>query len=239
MLACPAAIISFNPPAASASPTSCAAERQQQPFRGELPDQLAQPRSQRFANRDLALPRLGPRQQQIGHIDAGDQQDECDRTHQRPQRGAYIAHDFVLQKISNDRMDIRAERMILLADAVSRLLHVSRDFILRVEQRDTRFQTPNEVQKMAAALTRVGQAQLQRRPQFRRIEFAWRKRKASRHDARNGAVSPINLHHAPDHRRIARESPLPQGVRNHRNGRRTLDVVLGRDVAAKFRRYAE
>ena len=43
----------------------------------ELAQQPAARGSQGRADGDLLLPRLGPRQQQVGHVDAGDQQHQA------------------------------------------------------------------------------------------------------------------------------------------------------------------
>ena len=59
---------------------------EQQALFQELHDQAAASRAQGEAYGNLLLPRSGARDQQIGHIGAGDQQNQCHDPHQREQR---------------------------------------------------------------------------------------------------------------------------------------------------------
>ena len=88
-----------------------AGERQHDPFGQELPQQPPASGAERRADRELPLPRLGARQQQVGEIGAGDEQHEPDRALQHPQRRADAADEVVLQPVEPQPMSLRVGRV--------------------------------------------------------------------------------------------------------------------------------
>ena len=63
-------------------------ECQEHALSERLADQPAATGTQREAHGHFALPCGSPREQEVGHIDAGDQQDESNRRRQNEQRPA-------------------------------------------------------------------------------------------------------------------------------------------------------
>jgi hypothetical protein len=63
----------------------------------ELADQAGAARAERRPDGDLARARLRPRQQQVRHVDAGDQQHEADRAKQHEERLPDVAHHPLMQ----------------------------------------------------------------------------------------------------------------------------------------------
>ena len=66
-------------------PKGAARERQQDALGEQLPYQSPASCPERQTYGDLALPHAGPRQQQVGHVGAGDEQHQPDHGHQQKQ----------------------------------------------------------------------------------------------------------------------------------------------------------
>ena len=66
---------------------AAAQEREGHALHQELADQAAAARAHGQPHRHLALARLGPGQQQVGHVRAGDEQHQADHAHEHEQRG--------------------------------------------------------------------------------------------------------------------------------------------------------
>ncbi len=64
--------------------------RQQQALHQQLPHQARAGRPERQPDAQFVPPGIGARQQQVGQVDAGDEQDEPDDGHQREQRSAVL-----------------------------------------------------------------------------------------------------------------------------------------------------
>ena len=62
---------------ATSTPTPPASEAQPEALGQELAHQAPPVGAQREADADLATPRDGPRQEQVGHVGAGDEQDQA------------------------------------------------------------------------------------------------------------------------------------------------------------------
>ena len=85
------------PAQAMASPAAAPNAGQQHGFRQELADQARASGAERTAHAHLAAARRGAREQQVGEVHAGDQQDESHGRRERQQRRANAAHDGFLQ----------------------------------------------------------------------------------------------------------------------------------------------
>jgi hypothetical protein len=81
-------------------------ERHQHALRQELPDQPGAPRPHRHAHGDLSLPAAGPRQQQIRHVRAGDEEHESNGGEEDQQGGAN-GRDRLLVDRDDTRPDSR------------------------------------------------------------------------------------------------------------------------------------
>ena len=77
------------------TPGNEAAERQQRALDEQLPDDAAAAGADGGANRDLALAGGRARQQHVGDIAAGNDQQQADRAEQRVEHAAELAHDPV------------------------------------------------------------------------------------------------------------------------------------------------
>ena len=88
-----------------------AEQRQEHSLRRERAREARQIRAERAADSDLALPRFGAREQQVGDVHARDQQQEGDRAEQHPERGPHLAHDFVTQPVRTRPVPVRIEMM--------------------------------------------------------------------------------------------------------------------------------
>ena len=64
----------------------------------QLAHDPGRPRAERGAHRHLALARFRAREQQVGDVGAGDQQQEADRAEEQPDRAAHGADDFLAQR---------------------------------------------------------------------------------------------------------------------------------------------
>ena len=81
-----------------------AADRREEDALGqELLQQPAAARAQRRADRELFLTSEGAREQQVGDVGAGDQQDEADGAEQHQQRTADVADDLLVQRHDAER----------------------------------------------------------------------------------------------------------------------------------------
>ena len=80
-----------------AEPGDAAARREHQAFSKHLAHQPAAAGAKRRAHAELALARGAARQQQIRDVDAGNEQHERNRAHQREQRRPELSHHLILQ----------------------------------------------------------------------------------------------------------------------------------------------
>ena len=87
------------------------------------------------ADGDLAAARFGARQQQVGHVDAGDQQHEADRAQQHQHGAADAFDDLVLEAGEHDRVVLGIEGVVGGAQRVGGLLRVAHHFRLRLGDR--------------------------------------------------------------------------------------------------------
>ena len=74
-----------------------AAKTKEYAFREQFAGNSAAPGPQRRADRHLELASFSPHQQQVGHVDARNQQHQPDGAHDNPQNTSNIANDLLLQ----------------------------------------------------------------------------------------------------------------------------------------------
>ena len=94
----PCAAIMRTPTHAKTSPSSAARDREDEALGQELPRQPRLAGADRGAHRDLALPALGPREQQVGDVGAGHQQQEEDGAEDEDERAPRAAADLLLDR---------------------------------------------------------------------------------------------------------------------------------------------
>ena len=89
-------------------------QSQQQVLRHQLPHDPAATGAQRGPYRHFALPGGAARDQQVGHVDAPDQQHESDRAQQHEQLFRGVAHQLVLHRHQPHAQDAAVRERILL-----------------------------------------------------------------------------------------------------------------------------
>ena len=89
---------SRSPAHASASADGARGDREHGAFGEQLTQQPPLSRAERAAQRDLALTRFRPREQQARDVGAGDQQQERHRAGQQQHGGTHGADDLVTQR---------------------------------------------------------------------------------------------------------------------------------------------
>ena len=97
---------SRSAPNARPMPDDAAEQAEDDAFEQQLAREPPGARAKRRANRQLLLPRVGPHEQQVGHVGARDEQDHADGRHQHPQRLLDVADQLVLHR-SDHRRDAR------------------------------------------------------------------------------------------------------------------------------------
>ena len=132
------------------------------------------------AHGHLALPRLRAREQQVGDVGAGDEQQEADRTEEQPDRAADGADDLVGER-EHDRVELHLNRIEPFAR------HGAGDpaqLVGGLPHRRAWLQSAGGVEAVAAVIG-SGRIHLQRRPQLGRLGIAKvrRQNEARRHDA--------------------------------------------------------
>ena len=168
--------------------------------------------AERDTNRGFLSTRRSSRQQQPGHVAAGDQQNDARRAHQYPERRPRIAHRFFEERAEDDG-EVEAAIWILraLPDDVARDgFHIGSG----LGKRQFGLDTGQNLVAVVAAVVRgeVLWAESQRRPHLRLVG----KVKARRHDARHYGRCAVDTDSPADHARVATKGPLPQGVtENH------------------------
>ena len=143
-------------------------QRKQQALGQQLPHQPLARRSQRLANRHLASSGAGPRQQQIRHVHAPNQQHQSHRAQQQHQRLANIADHVFLQR-HQPHLPLAVRRIIvrkLFLQRSNQRVHLA----LRRLNRQSRLQSRDGVLKVARIAGRGRRrrgGKTRRRPQLR------------------------------------------------------------------------
>ena len=90
------------------------------PSDDKLAEQPSHARADSGAHRDLAAADFRAGQQQVGDVDAGDQQHEYHRAQQDQHRLAHRVHHFVLEARQHDGVDLGIEGMLSCAPRCGR-----------------------------------------------------------------------------------------------------------------------
>ena len=118
-----------------------------------MPNQHAATRAERRPHRQLALARDRARQQQVGHVGAGDEQDEKDGAHQREQRRPHVGDEVLANRL---HVEVQA-RGLLGGESRSQLVRDAIDVRLRFGNRDARLEAADDADAdvVAVALREV------------------------------------------------------------------------------------
>ncbi len=221
-----------GPPTGEQHTDRCGAQRQQDAFRQQLAHDPSAFGAQRGANGELALARRGARQQQIGDISAGDDQDESDRTDQQQQRGLDVPDHVVLHADEPHPMPGIRLRVLTGQDAAD-----DRHLGLRRFHGHTRFEPANNLNSWVR-LPRTQQAPV--------ILLDWNvdlrllaEPAIGGQYADYGAIHAVQRQDPAEDMPIGSESLFPEPVAEHRRARGALPVFLRQKTAPEHRRNAE
>jgi hypothetical protein len=204
-------------------------EREQDAFGQELAQQASASGAERRADRKLAAPCFGAREQQVGQVRARDQQYEADRDLQHPDGAAGAADDFLLHRLHLEdvaksgvrllRSGVRWRRredVVRGADPLAPVPDECGQLGLRRRLGDAVLQPPDQVEDVIAAILAIGGIQAERQPDLGAVVHHIQ---ARRHDAEHFEPAAVDLDRL-SHDGLATEGRLPQLVREDRDPRR-------------------
>ncbi len=177
-----------------------AGERGEQQALGEqLTNQPSASGAQRQAHGGFLLSRHAAREQQIGDIDAGDQQQQADRGKQHQQRRVRMPGDLIAQRHQFQRhAAVRVGMIACLASGIS--IHLD----LRLSQADAGFHAPDRDQPSLIARLPVGparavilRAKRQRQPDIGPANGKNAGHSALRGKSNSGGMMPISVRGSP------------------------------------------
>ncbi len=199
-------------------------QRQHAAFDEKLPQQLDSSRTERRADCELLLTRLGARKQEVGQIRARNQQHEDDGALQHEHRRPRAADNLRLKQVEAHPVILRIRGM----DTVGRRMNAvggacrpcgqqrgspvrEHGFQLgaRRGQSGAVAQSSNQVEIVIRAVLTIGGVQHQRHPDLRMLV---RDVEAGRHDPHDGPASAIDLDLIADDVTAAAEGALPDLV---------------------------
>jgi hypothetical protein len=160
------------------------------------------------------------RQQQVGDVRAGDEQHECDSTHQRPEDGAKLrADDAFVERRDNGRNVLVGVLVLAL-----QLRGDVRELAARLLQAHAvgRASVAHQEPRRAALLPERGGELGHRHPHFRRE----RPLHAFRHHADDGDRQRVDADGFSDDAAIAGVAALPDAVADHHDRRRAGLIVF-------------
>jgi hypothetical protein len=129
--------------------TSCPAQQgKQKAFAKQLPNNTEAAGTERAANGNFAAPRRSPRQQKIGYVCAGYQQDEGYGTEEDEQRRSHIPDDIGMQCHDVHRREFHVRVGVLLRHPSGNRTQ----FCFRLSNLDARFQPADDTEEMRPAI---------------------------------------------------------------------------------------
>ena len=204
----------------------------------QLPDQTPTVGAERDAQPDLAAPRDGPRQEQIGHVGAGDEQHQAGHAEQRHQdrfeerRGPLIG----------ERLDVRAVTRVVVPGLDRDALGHGVQLLARLAEGPSRAQAADAVHELVLPSVQAGEAGQHRHQRHGRVgvelEADDRPAEPRRGHPDHREIVAAELQVPADDRRITREAAPPEGVPEDHHGRAFVLVAL-RQQAAQRRPHAQ
>ena len=236
-----------------------AGDREHQALDEQLPDELPARRAQRQPDRDLPLARKRARDEQVGHVGAGDQEDEADHAHQDderrrevvPERGvadrglldAQLALEELLAVVG--RPVLRAlQGALVLANL--REEHLERrlcrfDGLARLQAREYLHPPRSRAAHLEPVPLRHDDGLHQQRDAERRRAGRIHTRKAAGRDADDRHRIVVDEDLPADRRRIEGEAAIPVVVAQHDDRMAPVDLIVFLRVedASRRRSHAE
>ena len=187
----------------------------------------------RGADCDLAAARFGAGQEEIGNVDAGDEEHEGDGAEEDQHGPADGVNHVVLKAREDDGMVIGIEGMAGTGGGLRGVLHVARQFGLGLGKADAVAQTSEQVKAVAAAAAGAGRVDLYRDPKFGGVKLARGEDEAGGHDADNAAGCPVEADVAAQDAAVGAEGTLPEAVGKDGVARDARLVVVWGEGAAE------
>ena len=192
-----------------------------EPFEHHLPDQPAGARAERRADREFPLTGSGSYQQQVGHVEAGNQEHQAsNHERQRPDHRDRAGHRLVRQRARERlRHHTRGEATVGLRILAAEALQNGVDFNPGRTHGDTGPQPAEQLQRPRfpvviepALHVRVDDPEVLDR--YVAIEFEREKRasEACRDDAGDEGGISVDTHVAADHAGVATKLLQPEGM---------------------------
>jgi len=153
-------------------------------------------RAKHRANRQLLLPRLGPRQQQVRDIRARDQQHRADGEQQHEERGPHLA-----EHLGGRGHDRQPElRIVVVGIRLQKSARDGVDLRLRLRQRHARPDSSQRKQPVIPSLARIRWLECERHPHRteRPARVLDRESHRRRQDADDGIRHGVELNVASD-----------------------------------------
>ena len=144
-----------RPASASPTPAAAPASERMRALGDELDEQAAAARAERGADRELLLPRLRSREQQVGEVRAGDEQHEPDGALQDPQRRRHVADDVVLERVVPQPVRRGVRHVRVRRDGLPLAQHAV-EVVSGLGERHVGLQPANQVERVAAAPAGIG-----------------------------------------------------------------------------------
>ena len=206
-------------------------------YEGALDQHLARQSNasaaERGADGELVLTRRAAGDQQVGDVDAGNQQQEADGAEQREQRQADVVDQPIGEQFGADADGAVGVRVLAFQRGGDRLQLAAG----RLEA-DAGLQTAEGVESVVvAAIDQVGctRDRADRREQIVRAHVL----EIARHHADDGVLDAVQLHRPPDHGGIGAELRAPVRIADNHRGNGGGPVVFVGEAAAARRRHAE
>ena len=226
------AVEPLNAQVSEAQPRDAADHGEQHALDEQLPDDPPPARTERDANRDFARPVGGARELQVGDVGAGDEQDEGDRAHQRPEHRLDLRADDEVEERRDLRGEVLVAVLVLIRQLRGDVLHLAAGLL----ERDAVGQ---------AAVGHEGPP-LARQPEYgrplghRHPDLALeRPFEAVGHHADDRRGNRVDADRFADHRGIGRIARFPDAAADQRNRRRTLLVVVGDEASSELGLHAD
>ncbi len=211
-------------------PQPAAEERQDHALRDELAHQTRAAGAERGTERELAASLRAAGEEEVGDVDAGDdEQHEHGREH-RQQRGPDFTRDVGLERRDDEPRLKRRPRNARHVGA--RRPRDGGEIGACRREIDAGANAPDETEVMPpfARVRRERRFVLERPPDARAFRRNVLERR--RHDADDDVRIVVERHAAPDDRGIAAESPVPERVAQDDDSRPAVAIVGRREVAA-------
>ena len=216
--------------------------REQQILREQLPDNAGAARAQRTAKSDLPLPRRRTREQQIGHVGAGNQQHQAHRSKQH-QQGRARKRDHLMPQ----RQKLHAHVGVVFRKLLLKACGDPTELGLRSLAGDPLLQAGERDDLAIASVGPSCGANAERNPHIdplretitRRQFGSPRELKLGRHDTHHGVFYPIEIYPFADDGGIAGKLTLPQSVTDYRHSVPAGGILFLGEPSAQPGRYAE